>query len=432
MQSVLFSVRSKGLLKYLKRGQAIAKSYGMTPAKMAQALDQFSQILGEFECEATFPITAIAAKRNSKIVTEHIARGIEFAIHGYRHIDHAQLALEEQLSHLRHAQDVFASAGIPVTGFRAPYLRFNQASDRAARVAGLEYVSNQPILWDALQDELLPPAAQAAYERAIVLYNPWRASERFSLPQLCDQLVQIPVSLPDDEMLLDRLDGDVNGLVEQAWSHMLSETYRRQELLTLQLHPERIARCAPALRALLAKARSLYPPVWITRLDKLASWWRARSQATITVDSACRGELCLNLAGPEGLTMLIRSVDVQGPVHPWLNGYQCSEARHLVVKTPLRPFIGVPTNTPPEWVGFLREQGYLVEISDQSRDYSIYLNRPDPLPENRHAILAQIEKSDKPLVKLGRWPHNTCSALSITGDIDALTLWDYGLRFLGR
>jgi hypothetical protein len=32
---------------------------------------------------------------------------------------------------------------------------------------------------------------------------------------------------------------------------------------------------------------------------------------------------------------------------------------------------------------------------------------------------------------LGRWPHNTGSALAITGDIDALTLWDYGLRYLG-
>ena len=432
MQSVLFGVHSKGLPKYLKRGQAIVKSYGMTPAKMAQALDQFSQILGEFECEATFPITAIAAKRNSKMMTEHIARGIEFAIHGYRHIDHAQLALEEQLVHLRRAQDVFASAGIPVAGFRAPYLRFNQASDGAARVAGLEYVSNQPILWDALQDVLLSPAAQAVYERAIVLYNPWRASERFSLPQLCDQLVQIPVSLPDDEMLLDRLDGDAHGLVEQAWSYMLSETHQRQELLTLQLHPERISRCAPPLRALLAKARSLDPPVWITRLDKLASWWRARSQATVTVNSANHGEWRLNLAGPEGLTALVRNGNVQGAVHPWLDGYQSSEARHLVVKTLLRPFIGVSTNTPPEWVGFLREQGYLVEISDHSQDYSIYLNRPDPLPENRYTILAQIEQSDKPLVKLGRWPNRAGSALSITGDIDGLTIWDYVLRLFGH
>jgi hypothetical protein len=47
-------------------------------------------------------------------------------------------------------------------------------------------------------------------------------------------------------------------------------------------------------------------------------------------------------------------------------------------------------------------------------------------------LLSQIEETDRPLVRLGRWPNSARCALAITGDIDALTLRDFGLRYLGR
>jgi hypothetical protein len=46
--------------------------------------------------------------------------------------------------------------------------------------------------------------------------------------------------------------------------------------------------------------------------------------------------------------------------------------------------------------------------------------------------LAQVEGTGCPLVRLGRWPNAARSALAITGDIDALTLRDYGFRFLSK
>jgi hypothetical protein len=432
MQSVLFSIRFKGFLKYLKRGQAIVRSYGLTPSKTVQALDQFVQILQGFHCGATFPITAVAVARNAKSVEKYMAQDIEFAVHGYRHIDHSQLTLQEQVTQLRRAQDVFAAARIPVTGFRSPYLRFNEPLHTALSQVGLAYVSNQPILWDVLDVESLHPAARIAYERAVALYAPWPAEEQSALPHLCGRLVEIPVSLPDDEILLDRLQGDLNGLLESAWLRMLTETHQRQELFTLQLHPERVSRCASALAALLAKARSLDPPVWVARLDEIATWWRTRFQAKVTVTSNNSGELRLDLKGPEGTNMLVRNVEVVGPVSPWYNDYRRCETRTLILKTNTRPFIGVPTGTSPELVSYLQEQGYIVEASDISHNYSIYLDEPAAITGKKRALLAWIDAGNKPLVKLGRWPHNACSALAITGDIDALTLWDYGLRFLGN
>jgi hypothetical protein len=431
MKSVLFPIKSKGLLKYLKRGHTIMKNYGLTPSKMMQALDHFNQILQEFQCGATFPITAVAIGRNGKSIGKYAVQGIEFAIHGYRHIGHSQLTLEEQMAHLRRAQHAFIALGIPVAGFRAPYLHFNENLRAAAREIGLKYVSNQPILWNVLDGESFSPTAQAAYKRAIAFYRPWDADEQPSLPCLYNQLVEIPVSLPDDEMLLDRLGGDAHGLVAAAWSRMLTEAHQREELFTLQLHPERIAWCAPALSALLAKAHALKPPVWVARLDEIATWWRARCEATVTVTSVETGKLCLSVRGPAGMTVLVRGVEVNQLTYPWMNGYRRCEMQTLTLTTDIRPFIGVPVGTSPELVGFLQRQGYVVEASANPRDYSVYLDQPHYLSDNKRALLARIEGSNQPLVRLGRWPHNTGSALAITGDIDALTLWDYGLRYLG-
>ena len=62
----------------------------------------------------------------------------------------------------------------------------------------------------------------------------------------------------------------------------------------------------------------------------------------------------------------------------------------------------------------------------------IIVMKPEARAETVERLLAQIEGGDFPLVRLGRWPNGARSALCVTGDIDALTIWDYGLRFLGR
>lgn len=408
------------------------RNYGLTPSKMAQTLGQFSQILQTFQCGATCPATAVTVKRNSKGLEKYAAQGIEFALHGYRHIDLSQLTLEEQVTHLRRAQDVFATAGIPVTGFRAPYLRFNENLWAAAREVGLTYVSNQPLLWNVLDGESLSPTAKVAYERAIALYRPWDASEQPSLPYLHSQIVEIPVSLPDDEMLLDRLDGEANGLVEKAWQRILLQTHQQGELFTLQLHPERVVRCADALSAVLAEARVLRPPVWIARLDEIATWWRARAGANVEITDVGDEGLHLAVTGPEGTTVLARAVEVDAPTVPWADGYQRVEAMTFTVRAPQRPFIGLSPITSPELAGFLCQQGYIVEVSGERHRYSYYFDQAEFVAGHERLLLAQIEGTGRPLVRLGRWPGDARSALAVTGDIDALTLWDYGLRFFGR
>jgi hypothetical protein len=47
-------------------------------------------------------------------------------------------------------------------------------------------------------------------------------------------------------------------------------------------------------------------------------------------------------------------------------------------------------------------------------------------------LLSDLERGTVPLVRLGRWPNGAGSALCLTGDLDALTIWDYALRAFGQ
>ncbi|MCP4538174.1 MAG: polysaccharide deacetylase family protein [Chloroflexi bacterium] len=429
---ISMAVRGKGLLALYKRARIIGTHYGLTAFKMDRALAQFTELLESHNCSATFPITGVTLARNSAIIQKYQAQGIEFAVHGYTHIDYSRLGPEEQLAHLRHAREIFANAGIAATGFRSPYLRHSPHLHAAIETAGFSYVSNQPIMWDTLDTKALTPSTYASYERAIEFYNSWDANERLSLPKLHHHLVEIPVSLPDDEILLDRLGREGNDLIEQTWQRILAQTYQRGELFTIQLHPERIAGCAGGLFAVLTEARALSPAVWLATLDEIATWWRMRTETTVKMNNVDRNKFHLTTSGPISTTILARAVQVDAPTVPWVDDYQQVKAATFTIQAPLRPFIGLSPDTSPKLIEFLQQQGYIIEISKENRDYAYYFDRVDFAADQECLILAQVEETDRPLVRLGRWPNGARSALSVTGDIDALTLWDYGLRFLGK
>jgi len=433
VNAITLAARAKGSSGLLKRTRSIIHRYGLTPAKMDRALDLFTQILRQFDCGASLPLTAVALKRNGNTITRYRDQNIEFAVHGYTHIDYSQLVPEEQVADLRRAREVFAATGLKPMGFRSPYLCRDSHLYAAIEAAGFSYASNQPVLWDVLDTDALDPAACMAYQRAVDFYAPWLAVERPSLPRLGEHVIEIPVSLPDDEMLLDRIGGGPNGLVAKAWRRILAESYQRGELFTIQLHPERIGSCADGLMAVLGEARALTPSVWLARLDEIATWWRDRAAATVDVKEVGDGALRLSATGPAGIAILVRGVDVVEPAEPWAAGYlQVKGTTIATVYCEQYPFIGVSPGSPPALVDFLCQQGYVVQTATDAHRYAFYLDQTTFTAVDERPLLARIENADFPLVRLGCWPHGARSALAVSGDIDALTIWDYGLRFLGK
>ncbi len=419
MNPFAIALRGKGARQFVRRGVNLIGRYGWTPRKMERALSQLVDILARFECRATWPITAVTLQRNPSLVRKYHDLGIEFAVHGYRHIDHSTLSQAEQLAQFAQARQILSQTGIPAVGFRGPYLRWNADTLAALQTQGFSYDSSQGLAWDVLDGRETP-----AYLHVLDFYGALPAPKYLSVPEIQGRLVRIPYSLPDDEALVERLNMDAQAS-SKLWLAILERTYELGEMFTLGLHPERAALCREALAAVLAQARSLTPSVWIARLDEIAAWWRARSKASVQIERLGQGGFRFQVDGPPGAVILARGVHTDAPAIPWADGYVQMTSRTFTVDSRIAPWIGVSPTSSPGLAGWLRQQGYIVEQDAAQGTCSCYLDRVDFSAGRRRSLLAEIESADRPLVRLGRWPGGARSALAVTGDIDCLTLWDY-------
>ena len=424
---IVTALRGKGVSTLIRRTGNLTRNYGLAPDKLDRALKRFAAILDNFGCQATFPITAVALGRNPSLITVYQDRGIEFAVHGYRHVDYCQLDRQEQQTHIASAKALFDDAGIRARGFRGPYLHANDHTLFVVQEHGLAYDSSQGLAWDVLEGAETP-----AYRHVLGFYGALPANEYPSLPTLQDGLVRIPYSLPDDEALANRLSLQTPEQMNTLWLAVLRRSYELGELFTVGLHPERTFICEAPLIAVLSRARQLDPPVWIAQLDEIAAWWQARTEATVNVRDVTENVFQVAINGPDGVSALVRGVEVDVPVLPWADGYAKVQPSIFTVSAPLRPFVGLSPTTSPALRSFVQQQGYVVEISEQRSCYACYVDQGDFTARDERRLLTQIEGGDGPMVRLGRWPNGARSALSITGDIDALTLWDYGLRLFGK
>lgn len=426
MNPISLAIHGKGLRRAIQRGFSLIRRYGFSTRKMDKALDQFTNILHQFDCGATFPITTTSLQRHPKIVQKYQRQGIEFAVHGYRHWDYSELPYDEQREHLTQARAIFREADIHTKGFRGPYLRWNGDTLTVLREDGLIYDGSPSLFWDVVREY-----DTAAYQHVLQFYGALSATNYPSLPILEDNLVRIPYSLPDDEALVERLSLSTEQMNE-VWLAILHRTHRLGELFTIGLHPERISFCQAPLEAVLAAASKLEPAVWVARLDEIASWWRARFNTKIEIHDAAENEYQLTVNGPDGLTILARGVLIDGPTVPWSSSYQEVKTNQFVISAAKRPFIGLAYGASEKLADFLREQGYIIEYSEKREQYAYYFDQPQFVARHKRFLLAQIEGADFPLVRLSRWPNSARSAVSVTGDIDALSIRDYFMRLFGK
>jgi len=427
MNPLSIALKGKGVLTLARRGASLVERYGLTSARLDRELGRLADLTEQYSCRATLPITTVVLRRHAALIRAYQARGVEFAMHGYQHVDHSQLSEAAQTAQLSAARQVFEQAGLQLRGFRGPYLRYNAETLTVLRQLGLSYDASPAYAWDVLD---IPETA--AYRHVKEFFHARPAELYPVVPELDGALVRLPYSLPDDESLVERLALSEAAPMRRLWLASLRRSHERGELFTVGLHPERTTLCLEALQAVLAEARGRQPGVWIARLDEIADWWRSRAAATLTVTPAGDGAFQVAVAGPADATVLARAVEVQADTHAWADGYQRIAAPAFTVRAARRPCLGASPRTADALVSFLRQQGYGVEVTDERERYDLYLDRPAFVGEDKRPLLDEIEAAGTPLVRLGRWPAGARSALAVTGDIDALTLWDYGLRLVER
>lgn len=418
---VKFVLGHRGPSNLVKRSVQIATRFGPNPERMGGRFERFMDILDEFGIRPTFPITALPMSRNPKFAHRLIDRGAELAVHAWSHIDLSALDLAGQREHMGRAVELFRSCSVPFTGFRAPYLHWNEDTMRVVSEFQFRYDSNQTVWWDVIDASTMNAEAKEGLARGMAFYRPIPASEFRVLPFRRDGFIEIPVSLPDDEIPLDRMYiHDVNYLAGM-WRRIFDLSYARGELMTLQLHPERIDFFADALRGLLSHARSCEPKVWIATLDEIAQWWDAKSQnrAQFVRDG---DHFRVEIQAARDSVVIVREGGVERTLEP----------RTFTVDSTARPCVSVAPGTSREAITALTDLGYIVETGERSDGYAVHLGRV----ENANfatidACRRVIEESKRPLVRFGVWPKGCRSAFAATGDIDALTIWDFVQRFRG-
>jgi hypothetical protein len=419
------SLRAKGGTGLAARAGTILTRFGATPGRMQQYLAHYTDLLDGFGIRPTLPITARVLARHPAVIRQFVDRGVEFAIHGLSHNDHAVLRYETQRNSIASAMAIFQRFCIPYMGFRAPYLRTNQATCKAVRTLGLHYHSSQAVAFHTGPSADVRGARFRAYRRALELYQAQDAATTIVRPRYSGGLVDIPVALPDDEILVDRL--HLNDREQAAvWSGILAATHARGELFTVLLHPERIFDCSAALCSVLDEARQLRPVVWTASLSEIASWWLRRRQTHIRIEVTGPDRYRVTLDGDPQATVLVRGLpDVDAVA--WFDGQALARQRVFDVTASAKPVVGVAPTVPPSVLDLLSEEGFPSEISAVRDGFGAYLDQK-AVHLSEMEILQLVERSTGPLVRLARWPTGARSALAVTGDIDSITLQDFAFR----
>jgi peptidoglycan/xylan/chitin deacetylase (PgdA/CDA1 family) len=409
---------------------SIIHRYGLSEQKLYHAIFQFTQLARRYDAVPTFPITASLLEKYAALIRQLQAVGARFAIHGYQHIDYTFLTESEFRNHLQNSIQLFQENGIAFSGFRFPYLK------RAPQF--LNILGQSKIAWDSSDACVHQPLARAAFtdanwqafEYMLEDYQSAALMTQRGMPHLTNELVELPVALPDDDLLIDRLRVSDKQIVTKCWTKMLETTFERGELFVLQLHPERFFLCRDALESVLRSVRQMRPAVWLASLDELSDWWREKINYQFKVRQISDSKYHVTVERNPRASVVIKNLAHGNNRYRFYKNYVQERRHQFEIESPVKPIIGISPFLDLKIQEYLKNEGFAFEMIRPSAKYSVQLDS-DNLDQgfNETAIQKAINATIYPLLRIWRWPLNARCAFSISGDIDCLTCWDFFNRF---
>jgi peptidoglycan/xylan/chitin deacetylase (PgdA/CDA1 family) len=440
MNLVTFSIKTKGLPNFTRRLWTVFTRFGFSESRTKKALYSIINLLRSYNSAPTFFVPAVVLRRHIRLIAEIASKGAEIGIHGYVHNDYRTLSEYEQYKQTDRAISVFRHARIIHQGFRNPYLGWTEESLRVFAALGFTYESNEAVIHDVIDLSHFPPSLRSGFEKSLKLFQAIPCSAYTLRPHFEGSLLRIPTSIPDDEMLFDRLritDPEELGYI---WSRVMQRVYDYGGLYTLNLHPERGILCARALEILLKYAHSQPGHVWLTTLDDVARWWKERRAFRLNITPLAPEHWSVEATCTPRATLYARNLIIEQEILTTSSHAEKRVCDHrCVVQAKQCPCIALSPQTPDEVLNFLYEQGYpaLRSPEGDAEMYSLYLNMPEGLGATREeqrqrciALVQQVEQLDGPFLYFGCWPNNHQAALAISGDIDSVTVQDFFLRVL--
>ena len=415
----------------LSRVFSIFWRYGLNGKRFRGYLFGFVRLMKKYDITPTLPVTASVVDRHPDMFLKIQELGVEFAIHGFKHIDYTQLKKEEVKTHIRSAVDIFEHRGIRWSGYRFPLLRRNESLKPLLKQAGFLWDSSDVVSWNSLRSEDFSEERWQAYQMILETYRPVHAEDTQILPQTVNELVELPVSMPDDDILIERLGiTDVETLI-RIWQRMLDKARERGELLVLQTHPERFDVYRSALENIIQSAKA-YGDVWIAPLGKIAQWWNEKHSFYFKMEEVSHYRYkvyahCSDRATP----LMYDRASLLDENDPFKHA-RVMKQKNWKVESPVIPVIGLKSGTPPDILDLLNQEGFAFEITEHPETCSACLKYAgDPEEEGKRRMQEMLETTDNPLIRFWRWPNAARCCLAISGDIDGVDLRDFWERFHG-
>lgn len=440
MNLVAFSIRTKGAGNFARRLWTVFARFGFSEAQTRRALFTVVNMLRQYNAAPTFFIPAVVLSRHPSLLAEIAKSGAEIGVHGYVHNDYRLLSKNAQLEQTRVATEVFQQSRIAFDGFRNPYLGWTEDSLQAFNMLGFTYDSNEAVLHEIINLDTLPEQLANGYRKSFDLFQAIPCSAYTLRPHFEGPLLRIPTSIPDDEMLFDRLRMTDPREVGNLWSRVMQRVYDLGGVYVLNLHPERAVLCQEAIRILLSTTERQALPVWVAALRDMAEWWKERSQFRLHISPLGAKRWQITADCTPRATILARHLTVEDQAsEAWFGDDQRVQSYSFTVSASHCPCIGLSARTPSEVSDFLHEQGYptMEAAAEEAESYGVFVDKPGGFAAERARriqqcsdLVEQIEASATPLVRFGCWPNGQRAALAITGDIDSVTIQDFFLRIV--
>jgi Polysaccharide deacetylase len=258
---------AKGFLSTVRRASVVPRRYGLSPRKLQDSLAAMIRDLAALGVIPSIHVTGNVVDRHPAIV--NTLSKVEVGIHGYLHTAYAGLSNEQQRADLSRASAALCSRGLDPKGFRSPYLHANGQTLAILAEAGYLYDSSN--CWLVPLDE---PSKSRSLAQAVSTRYESIPDGRFPIVG-SGRVVELPVALPDDEILVDELRVTSPEVLSRVFHSMLSSVAKASGLLVFQIHPERYSICSEAVLRTIRSASSLGG--WIASLGEIAEWVRSQN-----------------------------------------------------------------------------------------------------------------------------------------------------------
>ncbi len=418
---------TRSLKSSFRRVFTLFHRYGFSTEKFVWSLNHFVSLTQKYHVVPTLPVTASVVDRHPQIFQKIQKQNVELAIHGRYHIDYTKVNIDDTQDHLCQAISIFHKHHIQYSGYRFPFLKKNNESIALLKEPGFLWDSSEVISWNSLNSRIFHPKNWADYEKILETYKAIDADQVRSLPYMKNGLVEIPISVPDDDILIERLGIQDEDFIYAIWQKMISCVRDRKELLVLQMHPERYNIFKNALRGIL-KYITKERDVWIASLGEIAQWWKERSAFQIKIKKLNNNRYQIVVDCAERAGILINN----GTSNDFnQNSKEILRKGNWEIESPKKPIIGVDPDTDLEIFNLLKREGYPFEISTKRHEYNLFIKHTGKFDLEDENQLLQLIDHQYPLINFWRWPNGYRYGFAITGDIDGVDLWDYGERFYG-